>query len=223
MVSESILRQQFQELSRKYRRFNLTQQRDGSWMVAGQLGFSAHYKDQQIDDEYDIEILIPPGYPGVHPTARETGNRIPIEFHHSGSDLCLGEPGEVIQRFQEEPTLIGFTERCLIPYLYNFSFKTRYGYLPFGELSHGWLGILEHYQDIFRIKDRKVVLSLLQVCIERRYNGHGKCPCGSKRRLRRCHGEILKNLIAQVPDWLLKKEYEILLDGIVGTKKEPIV
>lgn len=215
----SIVRLHFEELRGKFKGLDLTQRNDGSWVVTGHLGFSAHYKDKQLDDEYEIEILIPIGYPGVLPTARETGNRIPMDFHHSGDNLCLGEPGEVIQKFQEEPTLVGFTERCLIPYLYNFGWMTRYGYLPFGELSHGWLGILEHYQEVFQINDRKVVLNLLQLCKENNYRGHDKCPCGSKRRLRRCHGGIIKTLIAQIPRELLAREYEILLDCILGLRK----
>ena len=195
MNFQSVIDQQYQELGRKYQGRYLVKQANGLWSVMSRFSFSVRYKGKQIDDDYDIEIQIPQNFPSTHPTVKETGNRISPDFHHSEEVLCLGEPSEVILKFQEEPTLLGFTERCIISFLYNFSCKEKDGSLPFGELSHGWLGILEHFQEILRIKNRKIVLDLIKICAENHYNGHVKCPSGSKRRLRRCHGETLLKVV----------------------------
>ncbi len=95
------------------------------WVISGLLDFTAKYQGISIKDKYQIEILIPITNPLHIPFAREIGGRIPMDFHHSTEGLCLGEPGRVIQKFNEEPTLLGFINNCLIPYLYNFSYKEK--------------------------------------------------------------------------------------------------
>jgi hypothetical protein len=116
MDISNVLHQQFQELIKKFPGLQIIQQKNGTWLVVGLLKFSAEYQGQQLNDEYEIEILIPKSYPENHPTVREIGKRIPLAYHHAGDNLCLGEPGEVFLKFNEEPTLVGFTERCLVPY-----------------------------------------------------------------------------------------------------------
>src|SRR5690606_4072799 len=67
----------------------------------------------------------------------------------------------------------------------------QHGALPFGELAHGYKGIREYYQDAFNTDDVQVVLALLRVLADGAYRGHLRCPCGSKRALRKCHGASL--------------------------------
>ena len=209
----------YQNLIHRYPELLLLRQTDDSWMITGKFSFSARYHEKQINDDYELEILISSSYPNDVPKVREKGHRIPSDFHHSGEFLCLGEPGEVMCRFYEQPTLLGFAENCLIPYLYNFSHKEKFGGpLPLGELSHGWLGLLEHYQDLFGLKNEQVVLALLHICAKKSYRGHNRCPCGSKQRFRRCHGEVVRKTIHQIPDWLLRQEYAIILEGLGGSR-----
>ena len=52
-----------------------------------------------------------------------------------------------------QPSLLRFVERCLIPYLYGFSYFQRHqGKLPFGELAHGAEGIRQDYKDLFGVE-----------------------------------------------------------------------
>ena len=60
--------------------------------------------------------------------------------------------------------------------------------MPFGELSHGGIGILEYYQELFDLKDTRRVLTMLKILADDKYRGHDRCPCGSGKRLRSCHG-----------------------------------
>ena len=106
MEREMLVHQHFEDLSRRYPSLHLTKRSEGTWSIIGQLCFSARFEGQTIDDDYLIEIIIDSKYPKLPPTAREIGSRIPKEYHHSGEDLCLGEMGEIILKFQEEPTLV---------------------------------------------------------------------------------------------------------------------
>lgn len=186
------LYEEFKDL--KFRFPNLSLEKHGAapWFIRGDLPFSAIYDKQQIDDEYSIKITIPGNYPDELPTVQETGNRIPNDFHHYQNDnLCLGAPIAVKYKFRKEPTLVGFVCNCVVPYLYSFSYKIKFGKMPFGELSHGALGILEYYKDLFGINDNRVILKLLEVLFEGKYHERNKCPCGSRKRLSECHGKTL--------------------------------
>lgn len=205
----------FKELKNKYPELSLAIDGTGQWVIKGRLNSSAQYNGISIDDEYDVEISIPPNYPFVPPSVREVGDRIPKDYHHSDLDLCLATPGELIQKFKENPTLLGFIENLLIPYLYRFSFISTYHKEPFGDRSHGWLGIYEYYQELFQIKDKKAVIGLLKVLADNQVNGHMKCPCRSKKRLRRCHGDILRMALSQIPNQTVLDDLNQIVDGFL--------
>jgi hypothetical protein len=209
-----IINQHFHELSQKYPGMYLAQKEGGLWSVIGRLDFIAKYGEEQVEDGYEIEMAIPVRYPELYPSVRETGNRIPRDFHQSGDILCLGAQVAVLQKFLQEPTLLGFTERCLIPYLYAFSYKAKFGKLPFGELAHGWQGILQYYQEKFHIQEPKAVLGLLRVLAENRYHGHARCPCGSRKKLHDCHGKMLRQLMRQLPASWYSNDYVRLLENL---------
>ncbi len=186
------LYEQFQDLSLSFPKLRLQRDGKGPWYIRGILRFSRECSGRHIDDEYSVEIIISKKYPDELPKILETGNRIPKDFHHyQDESLCLGAPLAVKQKFRKQPTLIRYVENCVIPYLYSFSYKCKYGKMPFGELSHGGIGILEYYQDLFGVKDHRRVLKLIAILAEENYRGHDRCPCGSGKRLRSCHGKIL--------------------------------
>ena len=190
---ESIQRQ-LTELTDKYRGlFGASSGSDLS--VLGTLSFSAEFNGVLLEDEYAVEIAIPPGYPQILPIAKETGGRIPRDFHtYSDEILCLGSPIETIMTFRKRETLIGFVEDLLIPFLYGFSYRERYGVMPYGELSHGINGILESYKGLFHVDDVLAVIAFLKILADDNYRGHIDCPCRSGLRLRNCHGDIMREL-----------------------------
>ncbi len=189
------LYEQFLDLSLSFPNIRLQRDGKGPWYVSGVLKFSREYSGRPIDDQYSVKIIVPDAYPDVLPQIFETGNRIPTDYHrYADESLCLGAPLAVKQKFRRQPTLLGFVDNCVIPYLYSFSYKSKFGKMPFGELSHGGIGILEYYQDLFGVKDRRRVLKLLQILAEGNYRGQDRCPCGSGKHIRSCHGKLLLEL-----------------------------
>lgn len=168
---------------------------DGSICIKGSLPFSATlYGTCPIVDCYNIKIHIPTDYPNKPPTTTECDGRIPRTFHtNPDGTLCLGSPLEVRMKFKG--SLLNYVQKLIIPFLYSFSFYEKYGKLPYGELSHGSLGIVESYKELFGVSDSKIVLGLLNILARGKYRGHHDCPCGSKKRLRNCHGSQLLDLM----------------------------
>jgi hypothetical protein len=210
----------FEELKAKYLGVTLVPPPDGSlaYVVKGPLWFTANYAGgpEKIECEYHVEIMLPPGYPDSHPVVREIGGAIENSFHvNPDGTLCLGAPFAVRKKFTDHPTLIGFVEECVVPFLYSYEHKKKYGKLPFGELSHGSQGILEHYLDLFEVKSCMAALGLVRVIADIDYRGHRECPCGSGQKLRNCHGKQLQEIMRYQSNNEFLMDYVMLLGAIL--------
>jgi len=131
------LRRQFEhwcveELLCKYPGLRLRPVAAREVIIAGTLLFHAEAPDKErIEDEYEIEIAIPESFPKWIPSVRETEGRIPPDFHKlDDGSLCLGSPTRLLLLLSESPSILAFVERCVIPYLYGYSFYKQYGAMP---------------------------------------------------------------------------------------------
>lgn len=163
---------------------------DGSVMVAGTFEFNAELPGKaQVVDRYAIEISIPKNFPKEIPSVRETGGRIPRSYHklRDGS-LCLGSPTKLRLILAESPSISRFVERCLIPYLYRYSYRGQHGVSPFGELDHGPAGIRQDLTPLFGVDSEAAVLGFVELAaMKKRIANKKPCPCGNGLRLGRCH------------------------------------
>lgn len=166
--------------------------RDSSTVLRGLFSFSASSNGGiEITDSYQLEIAIPDKFPRMLPRVVETGNKIPRDGKHHvnyDSTLCLGSPLRLLLKLSEKPDLVGFSEKCLVPYLYAVSKKLQYGgEFAFHELAHGEPGIIADYRDLFGLKMREQVIDVLKLLgMKRRIANKKPCPCECGRRLGRC-------------------------------------
>lgn len=189
------LRRQFErwgvkELLYRYPGLQLRPVKASQVIVAGVLAFSAEAPGKdRIDDEYEVEIAIPERFPKWVPTVRETRGRIPPNFHKlDDGSLCLGSPTRLLLMLSESPSILAFVERCVIPYLYGYSHFVKHRTMPFGELSHRQEGIHEDLAAIFGIERVEAVRGFLRLAsMKKRQANKQPCPCGSNRRLGKCH------------------------------------
>jgi hypothetical protein len=196
------LRQQFarwrlEELLLKYPGLRLSPVTHKFVRLAGALAFSAEAPGKErIDDEYEIEVAIPEGFPERTPSVRETGGRIPFSFHKlDGGGLCLGSPTRLRVMLLESPSIICFVERGVIPYLCGYSYFEKHGTLPFGELSHGEHGIRQDLASLFGIDREDIVPQFVRLTSMKKGKANKQpCPCGSQRRPGRCHNRRVNRL-----------------------------
>jgi len=168
---------------------------DTRYRIAGTLVFSASYKNETIEDAYQIQLIVPKSYPLKIPVIRETEGRIPSSFHtNPNGTLCLEAPIKLYMDFNDNPTLLHFINKCVLPYFYSYSYRENHGHLPFGEWDHGGEGLLQMYKEFFRIDDDITVVALIMVLAENKYKGSNPCPCHSGKRLHQCHGPYLKKI-----------------------------
>lgn len=161
-------------------------------IIEGRFDFKAKAeKYSEISDGYLLRIRVPSIFPRGLPDVYELGTRIPRDghFHVNGDgSLCLGSRLRVLQKLSRVPTLVGFSENCLVPYLFAVSHKLIYGGdFPFGELAHGLTGELMDYIELFGVKTMEQArMAVKCLGIRERVANKLPCPCGCGRRLGRC-------------------------------------
>ena len=188
------LQRQIGELTAVHKGLTNVIERDTDMVVSGALSFEASAEGlETIIESFDIELTVPNDFPEALPRVRETGGRIGTDYEHrnpSGT-LCLAVPVEQRRIFLEQPTLLGFVNRLVIPFLYGYCFFKKHGRHPFDEAPHGYEGILRHYVDTLGLRDEVAALAVICFLIEHGYRGHHDCPCGSGEKVRTCHGPAL--------------------------------
>jgi ubiquitin-protein ligase len=209
---EELIKEQFSTLQNKYKKLAMSRNTTGNWIIIGILEFSCSHKDKKITGSFSIRITLPSDYPKSPPIVNETGGQIPLDFHvNPDNTLCLGVPIDVHDRFTRNPQLISFVEELVIPYLFAFRHWEDFGSMPFGEYAHGGAGLLKYYQELFVVAGYTIPLALLKIIADDNYRGHLPCPCGSARKLRKCHGYKLLHLINLKPkSWFLKDVIQIV-------------
>lgn len=177
--------------------------------LEGEISFdlTCTYKNERIKDSYLIQISFPPDYPETLPKVKEIGGRIASNFHQSRGTLCLGVPSEVYLVFKEDPTVKHFIKELLEPYLYSHSYSEKHdGKMPFGSRSHYGRGITEYYSEVFGTKDEEVIIKFLEHLLNKDYKQGMLCPCGSKKKIKKCHRKIFLSRYNKVPDSIIAFE-----------------
>jgi hypothetical protein len=186
--------------------------------VEGTFCFTAESGNYgRITDTFNLRISFPTLFPRAVPVVNELGGRIPIdaEFHVNVRDqsLCLGSPLRLLSTIAIEPTLDGFSKRCLIPYLYAVSRKLQYGgKFLFGELDHGRPGHLADYVDLFGVQNEFQAMSAIQFLgMRKRIANKLLCPCGCVRRLGLCtfNHRLRKFRLLAARSWYRKLSFEL--------------
>jgi hypothetical protein len=161
--------------------------------LKGRFMFVAHHaKEGEVQDSFALQIDVPKAFPKDLPKVIEIGGKIPPtgDYHVNQNDgtLCLGSPLSLLLKISKYPTLSGFAENCLVPYLFAISRKLQSGGpLPFGELAHGSKGMLADYTHLFGLKHPEQARYALQLLgMKKRRANKRHCPCGCGIRLGRC-------------------------------------
>ena len=203
-MGKMTIQSQIIELIKEYKDLVLYWDVDDA-IISGSMNFEAKYDDITIKDKYYIEIILDNKYPQSLPIIKEIGGRIPSDFHKNGNDvLCLEVESKMKSYLIKNPNILSFVNKFLIEYLYAYSFKEMYGKLPYGERKHGVLGVIDYYRETFNIFDIKNIIEFLKILSKVNYRGHCICPCGSGKKLRDCHGNIIRKLISME----MSKQYD---------------
>jgi len=170
------------------------------FLIAGDYHFQAKPENGElISDQFFIKVLVPVTFPSQLPIVWEDGSRIPkkASWHiNVGTDcsICLGGGLSLRLVAREHPSLTGYLENALVPYLYAVCIRERHGgSFIFAELSHGGEGLIEEVRDLLVLpSDRAAIEVIHLLSLKKRVANKMPCPCGCKKRFGICQlrGEL---------------------------------
>lgn len=166
--------------------------------------------------EFDIEIVLSPRYPDREPKVFEIGGRIarnPDRHVNSDGDCCVTVWEHWLASTQDH-SFGSFLNGPLHQFFLGQYWFEKTGKWPFGEYAHGDNGLWEAYAEVLGIPNKKKdVLYRLRLLSQDWPKGHWLCPCGSGRRLRRCHRSDLIALHEKIPPHLARRMLSRLKDA----------
>ena len=168
-----------------------------SYIFSGEFFLNHYFEDVRMTGKFELQISVPVDFPLTLPKVKELSHYINRNYPHiyQNGQFCLASDLELKMFFSQDVDISSFIDQYVIPYLYTYRFYEEYGVYPYGERSHGTMGDLEYLKDLFRADDWGQVLNIMIFVVQSPYKGHLLSPCGSGRRIRNCHGDILKRMI----------------------------
>lgn len=209
MPGDSLLKQlAISEAINRFENLRLVPSKDGDIVLRGVIDFTASANGcRTVSDSYEINLRIPNAYPSELPVVHETGGRIPKDFHKlEGNALCLGSPFRLWLLIKQNPSLLNFVERVVIPYLYAYSLHQAGEAMPFGELKHGVPGLVDDLGEMLGATDPKTATAYVEAIVrKKRIANKRPCPCGSGMRLGCCHNRRVNGLRVTFRSYLSRR------------------
>ena len=213
-----LIKAQVEEVQSQYPDFELVLLESGEPEMTGTLAFDIEHEGHKVGGEFAVRVRFPADYDKTYPFVWESGGQIPADFGHfmQAGNLCLGAPVELQEKFAAHRNLLRFLNEQVVPYLFSFVHLRDHGTMPFGELSHGYRGLLFYYCERF---ETHIVptLKLLKSLADDFRPPEGRCACGREARFRECHGPQLAGLRAHH----LPEQFEAELRGMLKFLQTP--
>lgn len=189
--------------------------------ISGMLRFCDYQiKSEPFTDAYEIVIY----FSSIEqfPVIIETGNRIeksPDRHINGDGTTCICGPFGKLSYEQNNPTIEKLFSEYIVPYFASQTYYDKYGNWPFGELSHGALGVLEDISEhwpttlgneflIFALQQvstqcRKSEKELLRKMIveKAKIKAHKNCICLSGNRFSECHKYAFTAILKLRKNW----------------------
>ncbi len=112
---------------------------------------------------------------------------------------CVLLPDERWRVWPDGSTLLRFVNGPVRNFFLGQSLVALGEKWPFGQWRHGADGIREYYAELLGTDDIRVITAYVECLSKNKIKGHWPCPCNSGRRLRDCHGDLVRDLSAKIP------------------------
>jgi len=155
---------------------------------------------------YTAKLSIPSKYPKHEPILHCDPKEIPWELDrhvYQNGTACLCTRSETRLHWPRGSDLASFITNLVRPFFVGQFYYDAHGeWPPTGQRSHGKLGIIESFDELLTEIDDpdadQIEAVLLLLMKKNDPKGHTICPCGSGRRLRNCHSNMISRLRASV-------------------------
>ena len=136
-----------------------------------------------------------------------------MEHIYTDGSVCLATIGEMIYFLNKNASLIAFIDKFVNSFIFTLDWFEKYKTYPFGDRNHGYKGLLDYYlNDLNLTVDQ--YKEMVFMIYDNKYRGHSQCFCGSKKKLRNCHGNYILPIIQNenYKNMFLNEAYMILTE-----------
>lgn len=178
----------------------------------------AVYNGIELSDNFQIQVTNLNPHSKQIPALREVGGRTQSiankwkitdlrSLHHNiDGTACVCVKQVEQQKFPPGSSLMTYIEELVVPYLYSLAYFEQHQRWPWGDYSHGVLGLLEFYAGRSRLQSREELDSILpNIRREKNWQNYHKqlrkpspekqCLCGSGKAFRSCHPRVWDGLL----------------------------
>lgn len=167
---------------------------------------------------FSVDLRIPDNYPEGIPRLICRCEEIPwIEDRHvMGSGVaCLCVSSEYRLRWPRGSDLTDFLRCFVVPYFARQAYYQTHGQWPPGqERSHGAAGIVESFRETLAELGSPSVATIERFLIMMASPAHPKgsdpCPCGSGKKIRKCHKRLVRALRNNIDPQLARYDLSVL-------------
>ena len=193
IFSFQLASEQAKKLLMKYPDLHISEMNRKQIQIKGSILVHRAVDDYTLRKRYEIEIIIPINSDRL-PYVIDASKGIARTYRHINNSgiLCLETDISILRRFTDGFDLILWMDEFVEPYYVTYEYYSEYGRFPYGERDHGSEGVLQSYQEIFETNNYIETFNLACYIRNHRYRGHHRCPCGSGKRIRDCHGTIMR-------------------------------
>ena len=151
------------QLCRVFEGMEIQEYSESTTSISGVLEIDSIIRDEHICESYLVKIDVPNSYPKELPVIKELSSKIDENYSHINFDssLCLATEVDMHVQLARDYNLVDYVTKFVIPYFVSYEYYKKYETFPFGERSHGTLGILEFYEETFETDGLVEVQSLL--------------------------------------------------------------
>lgn len=169
---------------------------DDTGIVSGRLSVAE-------DIDYTVQMLVPVEYPKMEPILICKQDEIPwkIDRHvyEKNGVACLCSRSETRIHWPWGSDITAFISKLVHPFFVGQFYYDAHGkWPPTGERSHGKEGILEAFCELLselgNASESQIESFLRLLARKNTPHGHESCPCGSGKRLRDCHKDLILQL-----------------------------
>ncbi|MDD4049136.1 MAG: hypothetical protein PHI90_10075 [Clostridia bacterium] len=145
---------------------------------------------------YQIDITVPYNFPKEIPEVREIGNEIPrmLDRHTGvGGRACLCFRDAIFLYWNKESTILDFMKKFVEPFfLWQIEFEATGGENKERAFKHCTDGAIQFYSEVLHLEDRKAILKFIDLMAKKKMRGSWNCFCGSGKKIKDCHFELIK-------------------------------
>ena len=178
------------------------------------------------DVGFSTHLIVPANYPNGVPVLRCDPKEIPwiVDRHVYGNGVaCLCVASEYRTHWPRGSDIADFLSKLVVPYFVAQLYFEAHGHWPAtGQRSHGREGVIEAYRDFLAplgsVSERSIHDTMKLMARVSPPKGHHPCPCGSGRKLRKCHRELFWKLRSRIDCRHAASDY-----ALVYSRQSPVV